>query len=154
MEESLGINLYQEAKVQIGTISQIDVESGMETPFAVDIYNTGRSPVYNMMIKMYGDFDVAGDTYYIGIFQPGSTESFSAGIIGIEPGDNTGSITITYDNATGKSHEEKQEFSANIIEMNMEDMEEVEEEKTPNYKNAILWVIVAIVIIIVKKRKK
>ncbi|WP_099203010.1 COG1361 S-layer family protein [Miniphocaeibacter massiliensis] len=164
VEESLGINLYQEAKLQIGTMPAVEGEAGVDYPFEVPLYNTGRSAVYNMMIKMEGEFDVIGDTYYIGTFQPGSTESFATTIIGIEPGTTKGNLIITYEDSTGKSHEIKEEFTANFMEMIQEEFDEsmIEEEKEPIYKNIVFWmiiiavivIIIVIIAVVIRKKKK
>ena len=164
--ESLGINLFQEAKIQIGTISFGDpmmggIIVGGDTPFDVDLYNTGRSPVYNMMIKIKGDFEVDGDTLYIGTFQPGSTESFSSNIRVMNEGDVKGNLLITYEDSTGKSHELNQDFSGAAINMELEidPNMPIEEDKISVFKNpkiliGLLFILIAVIIIILIRKRK
>lgn len=151
-EEALGINVYQEAKIQLGTINFMDPEVGMPSDFSVEFYNTGKSPIHNLMIKMSGNFDVEGDTYYVGNFEPGSTESFSAPIIATEAGEVKGKLIISYEDSTGKPHEFEQEFSANAIELNMEEDPSLigQEEKKPSiFKNPIFWIIIVLIIVVI-----
>lgn len=150
-EEALGINVYQEAKIQLGTINFMDPEVGMPSDFSVEFYNTGRSPIHNLMIKVSGNFDVEGDTYYVGDFHPGSTESFSAPLTAMEAGEVKGKLLITYEDSTGKPHELEQEFSATAIEINMEEDPDfmVQEEKTSIFKNPVFWIIIALIVVVI-----
>ena len=151
--EALGINVFQEAKVQVGTVEFDQVIVNEQSPFSINFYNTGRSPIYNMMIKVTGDFTVVGDTHYIGNFQPGSTENFSTNIIPNEPGEVNGKLVITYEDSTGQPHEMTHDFTGMAMDGGMEEdpgmMGFEEEEKTPIYKNPIFWIIIALVITII-----
>lgn len=162
--EALGINLFQEAKVKLGTVQFPEAIIGMDSPISAELYNTGRSPVYNLMIKMSGNFETISDTYYIGNFQPGATENFSSSLTPTEPGKISGKLEISYEDSTGQPHEFTQEFSQEAMEMpmdpNMEGMEGMEGEQSL-LKNPIFWgvigliaVIIITIIIRVKRKKK
>ena len=151
--EALGINVFQEAKVQVGTVEFDQVIVNEQSPFSINFYNTGRSPIYNMMIKVTGDFTVVGDTHYIGNFQPGSTENFSTNIIPNEPGEVNGKLVITYEDSTGQPHEMTHDFTGMAMDGGMEEDPDMmgfeDEEKTPIYKNPIFWIIITLVIVII-----
>lgn len=128
----MGINVFQEAKIQVGTVEFDQVIANEQSPFSVNFYNTGRSPIYNMMITVTGDFAVIGDTYYIGNFQQGSTENFSTNIIPNEPGEVNGKLLITYEDSTGQTHDMTHDFTGMALDGGMEedfDMMGFEEEE-------------------------
>lgn len=161
--ESLGINIFQEPKIKLGTINFPTAVVGQESSISADLYNTGRSSIYNLMIKMTGDFDTMSDTYYIGNFQPGVTENFSSSIIPKKAGKINGKLEITYEDTIGKSHSFIQDFTQEAvigapIDPNLKDTEGKRGEGSI-FKNPILWVIIALlslilIVIILKKRKK
>ena len=45
-------------------------------PVSLEFYNTGKVTLYNMMVKIEGDFQTENGQYYVGNFQSGNSEHF------------------------------------------------------------------------------
>jgi len=72
------------------------------------------------MIKTEGNFSAQNSNYYVGNFEPGSTDYYDAGITPLEEGMLNGRIIFTYENAVGEVFEEVKEIQVNAVQMVME----------------------------------
>ena len=116
--ELIGIPVIQQSKIEIGELL-IPPEAyvGEPTPISVEFYNTGKVTLYNMMVKLEGDFQMENANYYVGNFESGGTEYFEGMVIPEEPGELTGAIVFTYEDSTGEIVEHREEFTLNVIDM-------------------------------------
>lgn len=174
-KELIGVPVVQQAKLSTSELQyQQTGFVGDEIPISTQFYNTGKVTLYNMMVKLEGDFNTRSGEYFVGNFQSGATERFDASIIGDKPGEVTGNLVFTYEDSTGQTHrkeqpikitfEEKQfdpsmqfDENGNPIQVGPDGMPIMPEEKKGLPLPAIIGGIVGLAIIatvIIKKRKK
>ena len=115
--ELIGIPVIQQSKIEIGElIIPPEAYVGEPTPISVEFYNTGKVTLYNMMVKLEGDFQMENANYYVGNFESGGTEYFEGMVIPEEPGELTGAIVFTYEDSTGEIVEHREEFTLNVMD--------------------------------------
>ena len=115
--ELIGVPVVQQSKLEVGELN-IPPEAfiGEPVPVSTEFYNTGKVTLYNMMVKLEGDFQTEYGSYYVGNFATGSSEFFEGMVIPSEPGELTGDIVFTYEDSTGETIEIREEFTINVIE--------------------------------------
>ena len=165
--EFIGVPVIQQSKLDIGELN-IPPEAfvGEPIPVSVEFYNTGKVTLYNMMVKLEGDFQTENGSYYIGNFETGRSEYFEGMIIPMEQGELSGTLVFTYEDSSGENIEVREDFTLNVMEpMPMdefpEDMPPMEEPRGIKklLKSKIFWVVIifiigAIITFIVRKKKK
>ena len=165
--ELIGVPVVQQSRLDIGEISYMpEAYIGQSTPISLEFYNTGKVTLYNMMVKLEGDFQMENGQYYVGNFSSGSSEYFEGYVIPNEEGELHGDVVFTYEDSTGQIQEIRKEFTLNVMDMPPMDDEfggefpPMEEDKGGILKSKIFWgVIIAIAatvggIIVYKKKKK
>lgn len=164
-QELIGVPVVQKSKLEVGEISLFpDASVGQPIPISLEFYNTGKVTLYNLMVKLEGDFQTENAQYYVGNFDSGGSDFFEGMVIPNEPGELTGAVLFTYEDSTGQPQELRQEFNLNVMEMPpMEelpgDMGPMPGEKGELLKSPWLWITVGLIIIIggimfIKKKKK
>ena len=137
-------------------------------PISLEFFNTGKVTLYNMMVKLDGDFQTENASYYVGNFATGSSEYFEGMVIPSQPGELKGAVLFTYEDSTGQMQELRKEFTLNVMEMppmeefpgEMPPMEEEPAGLKGILKSKWLWIslvaILAVVggVIFYKKKKK
>lgn len=167
--ELIGVPVVQQSKLETGEL-QLYPEAmvGQPQPVSLEFYNTGKVTLYNMMVKLEGDFQTENGSYYVGNFNSGSSEYFEGMVIPNEPGELNGAVLFTYEDSTGQKQELRKEFTFNVIEM--PPMEEMPGEMPPMeekpggikgiLKSKWLWISLIIIgggvggFIFYKKKKK
>lgn len=163
--ELIGVPVVQQSKLELGEINLYpETYVGQPVPVYIEFYNTGKVTLYNMMVKLEGDFQTENGNYYVGNFETGRTEYFEGTVIPMEPGELTGAIVFTYEDSTGETLEVRREFTMNVMEaMPIDDfpvdMPPMPEENPSMISKPVIWIAVAVVLAIVifiiyKKRKK
>lgn len=168
-EELIGVPVVQQSKLETGEL-QLYPEAmvGQPLPVSLEFYNTGKVTLYNMMVKLDGDFQTENGSYYVGNFNSGSSEYFEGMVIPSQPGELKGALLFTYEDSTGQMQELRKEFTLNVMEMPpMEefpgDMPPMEDMKPGGIKGILkskwLWIILIIIggvggFIFYKKKKK
>lgn len=168
--ELIGVPVVQNARLETGELSYFpEAMVGEPVPVSLEFYNTGKVTLYNMMVKLEGNFQMENGSYYVGNFASGGSEFFEGMVIPNEPGELTGEVVFTYEDSTGQEQELRKDFTLNVMEMPpMEefpgDMPPMEDQKPGGIKGILkskwLWIslvaILAIVggVIIYKKKKK
>jgi hypothetical protein len=165
--ELIGVPVIQQSKLDTGEIGfSPEAYVGQSTPISLEFYNTGKVTLYNMMVKIEGDFQTENGQYYVGNFESGSSEYFEGYVIPNAPGELKGELVFSYEDSTGQEQEIKKEFTLNVMDMPMEPefpegMPPMPEESSGGIlKSKVLWgsiaALVAIVagVIIYKKKKK
>lgn len=170
--ELIGVPVVQNSRLETGELSYYpEAMVGEPMPVSLEFYNTGKVTLYNMMVKLEGDFQMENGSYYIGNFVSGSSEFFEGMVIPSEPGELTGEVVFTYEDSTGQEQELRKEFTLNVMEMPpMEefpgDMPPMEDMKPGGIKGILkskwLWISLGAILAIVggvifykkKKRKK
>lgn len=117
-KDVIGIPVQQIPRLVLGDISfPPEAYVGNPIPVNLSFYNMGKSTLYNLMVKLEGNFKVEGTSYFVGNFEPGKTDSFDGMINPQEVGQAAGSVIFTYEDATGKTQEIRKDISLNVMEM-------------------------------------
>ena len=172
-------DLTDEAKVSvpIKQISKFDSSTPEINPTAIavgeqanvmfQIYNTGKTTLYNVQVKFEADSVSGGDTF-IGNLAPGATGNVDTMVSGSAPTMDDGVVkaVITYEDDTGKQTRTEKEITLFVSDMPTDDgmgdmmpMEEPEQGMNPMLKialvaAAILALVVVVLIILLTLRKK
>lgn len=132
--ELIGVPVIQQSKLETGELNYYPESFlGEPVPISLEFYNTGKVPLYNMMVKLEGNFQTENGSYYIGNFDNGSSEYYEGMVIPNEPGQLEGEVVFTYEDSTGEPQELRREFSLNI--MDAPPMEEFPGEFPPDEGN-------------------
>ncbi len=115
-KERISINLKQRNRLEI---PQIDlppmVMVGEPINIDVNFFNMGKSTMYNMLVTMEGDFETRDATNYVGTFEPGKSEYYSAMIIPIEAGAAIGKIIFSFEDADGAKESIEKELTFEVM---------------------------------------
>lgn len=160
--ELIGVPVVQKSKLDIGQLNLPPEAYAFEpNPVNIEFYNTGKVTLYNLMVRLEGNFQKENATLFVGNFEMGSSEVFDATIIPNEPGEIEGEIVFSYEDSTGDTVEHREPFSLTVMEGNPmeEGMEEFPEEPPSNKKWIIVGSILAVIVVgligfkIYKKKK-
>lgn len=167
---NVSVPIKQELKYDMGTIDVTpeDVCVGEESNIVFDIYNTGKTTIYNVKIT-YEDASLESGVTYIGNIQPGATANVDSTVTAIAPNADRGYVNciINYEDEKGKTIKEVKQMKLNIMEAMEEPdfdpslYEDMEPEPQGLPLPAIIGIGVGVVVIIgivvaiiLKKRKK
>lgn len=115
--ELIGIPVIQQSKINAGEINlPPEAFVGQPVPISVEFYNTGKTKLSNLMIRVEGDFEVQEKQSYIGNFDSGSYDYFETSIIATEAGLLHGKLVFTFDDPSGEVQEYVREFTVNAVE--------------------------------------
>ncbi len=111
-EESLGIPVSQPVRLESGDImTPFEAFVGNPADIEVEFYNMGRSAMYNMFVKLEGDFQTQDGSYFVGNFESGNSDYFMASIIPEQEGEIAGKVVFTFEDALGNPSKVEKEFS-------------------------------------------
>lgn len=148
--ELIGVPVFQKSKLEIAELVYFpDAFMGEPIPISAEFYNTGKSTLYNMMVKLEGDFQTENSTYYIGNFNPGTSEYFDGTIIPNIPGELIGDLVFTFEDSMGLVQEERRSFILNVSEMIDEDFpEDFEPEESDGFFSRFKTPIIIVLLIL------
>lgn len=157
--EVIGIPVIQSAEIELGDL-KVDKEGfvGGEMPLSLEFFNTGKSVLSNVMVKMRGNFDADTNTYFAGNVAPGSAQTYDVNITPRAKGEQKGEIVITYDDATGRKQELVKPFVVQVEGDMPAPEDEGEETSRPAWAvplgvSLIAAIVGAIAFYVYKKRK-
>lgn len=157
--EVIGIPVIQSAEIELGDL-KVDKEGlvGGEMPLSLEFFNTGKSVLSNVMVKMRGNFDADTNTYFAGNVAPGSAQTYDVNITPRAKGEQKGEIVITYDDATGRKQELVKPFVVQVEGDMPASEDEGEETSRPTWAvplgvSLIAAIVGAIAFYVYKKRK-
>lgn len=157
--EVIGIPVIQSAEIELGDL-KVDKEGfvGGEMPLSLEFFNTGKSVLSNVMVKMRGNFDADTNTYFAGNVAPGSAQTYDVNITPRAKGEQKGEIVITYDDSTGRKQELVKPFVVQVEgDMPASDEEEMEAPRpawaVPLGVALIAAIVGALAFYVYKKRK-
>ncbi len=115
-EESIAIPVNQPIRIETGEIT-LNPENymGVPSPVSLEFFNLGKSTVSNLMVKVEGDFDIQGGSYFVGNFEPGRNDFFEAQVTPKVEGENKGKITFLYEDANGVPGVYEKEFTMMVM---------------------------------------
>lgn len=164
--ELIGVPVVQQSKLELGELN-LPTEAFVNEPLPVSLefYNTGKVTLYNLMVKLEGNFNAENGQYYVGNFESGTSDYFDGSIIPMEAGKLGGELVFTYEDSTGETQEIRKEFNLDV--MDMPPMDEFPDEFDPNnnggkkgiLKSKWLWIFISIIgagsgVFFFKKKKK
>ena len=157
--EVIGIPVIQSSEIELGDL-KVDKEGfvGGEMPLSLEFFNTGKSVLSNVMVKLRGNFDADTNTYFAGNVAPGSAQTYDVNITPTKKGEQKGEVVITYDDSTGRKQELVKPFVIHV-EDDMPAEDEGEENTRPAWAVPLgIFLIAAISggigFYVYKKRKK
>ncbi len=119
-KDMVGISLQQSPRLVLGELSfPPEAYIGNPVPVNLSFFNMGKSTLYNLMVKLEGNFRVEGTSYFVGNFEPGKTDSFDGMFYPEAVGPINGSVVFTYEDAAGNPQEVRKEIVMNAMEMPM-----------------------------------
>lgn len=117
-QERIGVPVVQNSRLETGELSYFpEAMMGQSTPISLEFYNTGKVTLYNMMVKLEGDFQTENGSYYVGNFDSGGSEYFEGMVIPNEIGELKGEVVFTYEDSTGQEQELRKDFTLNVMDM-------------------------------------
>ena len=141
--ELIGVPVVQKSRLDIGQINLPDeFYQGEPGSVNMEFYNTGKVTLYNLMVRLEGNFSKENASLFVGNFEPGASETFDGTIIPTDLGPIEGELVFTYEDSTGQVIENRQPFSSTVVEGMMMDEgmgeEMPEEAKTPIWKKLLI----------------
>jgi len=119
--ELIGVPVVQQTRLETSDLSvPPQAFSGQGFPVFLEFYNMGKTTLYNLMVKIEGNFQTQDANYFVGNFEPGRSDYYNGMVIPTEPGDAAGAVVFAYDDAAGEHVEVRKEFSFTVQEMVME----------------------------------
>lgn len=117
MEDVFGIPVIQPAKLEVTDVIVFEPAFvGEPVYISSEFYNMGRVKLSNLMIKVEGDFDTRESNYFVGNFDIGYSDYYEASITPLHPGETTGKLVYTFEDAAGEEHRIEKEFTVNAME--------------------------------------
>lgn len=121
---SVSIPIYQEQRCETGDaeVMPSDITVGGQTNIMFDVYNTGKTTLYNVWVKFEGDSITGGDSF-LGTIASGATGSVDTMVTGAAPTMDDGKIKaiISYENESGVVSTIEKELELFVTEEVMED---------------------------------
>jgi len=170
-EAKVSVPVKQESKFDSSTpeVMPTDIMVGEQSNVMFQIYNTGKTTLYNVQVKFEADSVGGGDTF-IGNLTPGATGNVDAMVNGVAATMDDGIVkaVITYEDDAGNQTRVEKDITIWVSEMMQEDvfmdmpidMEEPAEKSSTGLIVAIavsavvLCSVVIIVIVKVRRKKK
>ena len=166
-EAKVSVPVKQEAKYDTSTpeINPASIMVGEQSNVMFQIYNTGKTTLYNVQVKFEADSVEGGDTF-IGNLAPGATGNVDAMVNGIAATTDDGTVkaVLTYEDDAGNQTRQEIDMQLYVSEPMVDDgsdmmIPEEEPQKTSNI-GMIIGIIAAVavgivvVVVVVKLRKK
>ena len=121
---SVSIPIYQEQRCETGDaeVMPTNITVGGQTNIMFDVYNTGKTTLYNVWVKFEGDSVTGGDSF-LGTIASGATGSVDAMVTGAAPTMDDGKIKaiVSYENESGVVTTIEKELELFVTEEVMED---------------------------------
>lgn len=172
---SVSIPIYQEQRCETGDaeVMPSEISVGGQTNIMFDVYNTGKTTLYNVWVKFEGDSITGGDSF-LGTIASGATGSVDTMVTGAAATMDDGKIkaVISYENESGVVSTMEKELELFVLEQMSDDfimdpsmemggdmigMEEMEGGTNkfllPIVIGAVV-VVIAVIIVVVRIRKK
>jgi len=171
-QEIIGIPVYQPSRFEISDISTpTEMYLGEQAYINFSLYNMGKTDLYNVKLRVEGDFAADPMSTYFGNFTPGYSEWCEIGITPMQPGVSKGKIVVEYETIGGELMTCEKEFALNVLEMPSYDpgipvdgpFEPGMEEKSGGFIGSVWFYViigvavaaaVVVTVIVVRKRRR
>ena len=170
---SVSIPVKQEARVEVSEpeVMPASIEVGGESNVMFNIYNMGKTKLYNVQVKTVSDFLSGGDAF-IGNLDSGATGAVDIYLMGQAATTDDGMVTlqISYEDETGETTTIEREISLFVSETSYDDMiyddsmmtEDMNQNQGGGTMRTILIVagillliaVIAVVVVLRRRKKK
>ncbi len=114
-QETITIPLAQPDRFEVGDAElQNPIFIGEDSPLSISYVNKGKSRIYNLAVKLEGNFDTKDAGSYIGNVDSGTGDSFQTTLAPKAEGKLQGTATFTYEDASGKAKTLAKDFSCDV----------------------------------------
>lgn len=155
---NVSIPVKQESKVDTGSAEVLpdSIAVGEESNIMFDVFNTGKTTLYNVKVTFSGD-TVTGGITYLGNIQPGETKNTDAMVTGAaqDMGDGIVKAIISYEDDAGVESFVEKDINLYVYEAYVDDysdyddsFEDVPMEETNSFP-VLTIVIIAVVVVVV-----
>lgn len=115
-QETISLPVIKEIKlVTSDIIIPTEVYPGNPTSITLDLYNTGRSSIRNLIINTEGDFEVQNGTLFIGTLEAGQDDYYDATLVAQQEGELQGKVILSYEDEIGNPYQVEKEFALNVM---------------------------------------
>ncbi len=113
--EALSIAVAQPVRLETAELI-VPFENYVGQPFYIEqeFYNMGKATMYNTMVKLEGP-ESSGSSYFVGNFEAGRSEYYSAEAIPTEEGTFEGKLVYTFEDALGNVSTHEEPFSYTVV---------------------------------------
>ena len=118
-EESEVLSIAVAQPVRLETAEMVvpfEIYAGQPFYIEQEFYNLGKSTMYNMIVKLEG-VETNEGSYFVGNFEAGKSEYFSAQAFAYESGSFEGKLIYTFEDALGTISTLEQPFTYMVTEM-------------------------------------
>lgn len=117
--EALSVAVAQPVRLETADmVIPFEIYSGQPFYLEQEFYNMGKSTMYNMMVRLEGEGIQTNDaSYFVGNFDAGRSEFYSAQIFAGEPGTFEGMLVYTFEDALGTISRVEKPFTYTVMEM-------------------------------------
>ncbi len=115
--EVLSVAVAQPVRLETAEmVVPFEIYAGQPFYIEQEFYNMGKSTMYNMIVKLEG-VETNEGSYFVGNFEAGKSEYFSAQAFANEIGTFDGKLVYTFEDALGNVSTNEQPFSYTVSEM-------------------------------------
>jgi hypothetical protein len=115
-QETISLPVVKEIKLVTSDVEiSPEVYMGSPTSITLDLYNTGRSTVRNLMITTEGDFEVQNGTLFIGNLEAGHDDYYDATLVPAQEGELPGKVIISYEDELGQPYQLEKAFTLTVM---------------------------------------
>lgn len=122
-EANVSVPVSQESKYDHSTpeIMPMEIMVGEQTNVMFQIYNTGKTTLYNVQVKFEGECVEGGDAF-VGNLEPGATGNVDTMVTGMAPtmGPDSVKMVITYEDDAGNQTRTEEDINLTISDMPMD----------------------------------
>ncbi len=116
--EVLAIPIVQLDRFSVGELSVPDqIWPGDNAYISIDYVNKGKSEIPNLSARLESDAPGISDSQVVGNVKPGDSGTIDFTVTVNEPGDISGKIIVTYEDAKGNEKSVERPFSTTVMDM-------------------------------------
>lgn len=118
VSETLNIQVEEDSRPALTNLvpgAYGDLVNGEINSITFDFTNRGKSPLYNVEVRISGDFTPVQESYFIGTVEAGTGTSHEMEITPMVEGTANGLMTVTYEDSNGKEGKIEQEFTGEVM---------------------------------------
>ncbi|MBF4692794.1 hypothetical protein ISU02_06670 [Fusibacter sp. Q10-2] len=167
--EALSVAVAQPVRLETAELI-VPFENYVGQPFYIEqeFYNMGKATMYNTMVKLEGP-ESSSSSYFVGNFEAGRSEYYSAEAFANEEGTFEGKLVYTFEDALGNVSTHEEPFNYTVVaapafdefgnmDFNMNEEFPMEEPQSGLPVTKIVIGVVALVVVvgvfIIRKRRK